>query len=286
MAVPHAPAGVRDRGVYKAAREAGVINHVAPRIEISTNLNLPVWRAKATGHQSDEWILAALAYGFPIQYQGPPCFKPVSLYNHLSATRHADTIRKYISKETEMGALHGPYDTPPFTPWMVVSPKMTREKPDSKERKVIVDLSYPDGGLNAHIQPHIFNEEEAIDQLPTTEYAFSAIARMCPGEVQLAVIDLSRAYCQFPVPPTDWPLLGIYYDHEYYFDGRIPFGARMSSYAMQSIAGFITRALEVMDIVSFMYLDDIVIIAASRPPGSRAQGTAPREARHMAQHSA
>ena len=133
---------------------------------------------------------------------------------------------------------------------------MTREKPDSQERRVIVDLSYPDGGINKYIKPRTFNDRPVSHQLPTVEHAVLAIAQVCPGDVHLAVIDLSRAYRQFPVPPTDWPLLGIYLDNQYYFDGSIPFGGRMSSFAMQSVAQFIIRALVALKIKAFMYLDD------------------------------
>ena len=168
-----------------------------------------------------------------------------------------------------MGALHGPFQGPPFTPWMAVSPLMTREKPDSRDRRVIVDLSYPDGGVNKHITPHMFNQRPAVHNLPTMENAVAAIATQCPGEVYLSVIDLSRAYRQFPVPPSDWPLLVIYFDGAYYFDGRIPFRARLSSFAMQSVARFITRALAAQKVTSFMYLDDIILIAASHSRAAR-----------------
>ena len=56
-----------------------------------------------------------------------------------------------------------------------------------------------------------FNGKPANHNLPTVEDAVSAITTMCPRGVHLAVIDLSRAYHQFPVSPTDWPLLAIFF---------------------------------------------------------------------------
>ena len=106
-----------------------------------------------TGHSDDGWILDGLKFGFHIQYRGPPRYNTEPTYNHSSAVQHPDTIRRYIAKETELGALHGPYDAPPFTPWMTISPLMTRQKPDSLERRVIVDLSYPEGGSTPSL-PH------------------------------------------------------------------------------------------------------------------------------------
>ena len=225
--------------LYDVTRSAGGPNHVAPRIMIPTDLKVEEWDRHATGHPQDAWLLDAVRFGFPIQYLGPPRMNTPTGYNHSSANSHAAAVTAYINKETKMGALYGPFDQPPFIPWMCVSPLMTRQKPDSQERRVIVDLSYPDGGVNKCIAPHVFNGHTAVHQLPTIEHAVLAIAKACPGETHLAVIDLSRAYRQFPVPPTDWPLLGIYFNGKYFFDGRIPFGARMSSFAMQSVADFI-----------------------------------------------
>ena len=255
--------GLEAARLYDITRSAKYMNHAGPKQLIKTSLVVEEWDRRATGHADDCWILGSIRYGFPIQYSGPPILETPTHYNHPSANKHADAIREYIRKETSMGALYGPFSAPPFTPWMAVSPLMTREKPDSTERRVIVDLSYPNGGINKFISPHTFNGQPAMHQLPTVDHVVKVIAQMCPGRTQLAVIDLSRAYRQFPVPPTDWPLLGISFEGAIYFDGRIPFGARMSSFAMQSVAGFITRALAKLGIKSFMYLDDIIMISNS-----------------------
>ena len=262
LEVPENPAKL-----YDCARSAAASNGPPPYIR--TDLNIEQWRLKATGHSDDEWILDAIQHGFPVQYKGPPMYGKVASYNHPSATQHPETIRSYIAKEVKMGALYGPFSQPPFTPWFNVSPLMTREKPDSTERRVIVDLSYPEGGVNAHIEHHMFNGNPVSHNLPTVENAVQAIAQSAPGDVHLAVIDLSRAYQQFPVPPTDWPLLGIFFEGAYFWDGRIPFGARMSSFSMQSVASFITRAAAKFGARTFMYLDDIILVAHSASMAAR-----------------
>ena len=255
---PSLPPDLAD--MYEQAIEARSKDDPGIRPIINTALRLDEWEACRTGHDDDDWILDAIRHGFPIQFTGPPCYDPPLLYNHASALTHDKTIKDYIRKETAHGALLGPFDSPPFTPWMVFSPLMTREKPDSQERRVIVDLSYPGGGVNKHIHPHIFNGRPAVHNLPTIETAVTAINKLCPGDITMAVIDLSRAYRQFPVPPTDWPLLGIQYNGDYFCDARLPFGARLSSFAMQSVAQFLLRALEAKGTTAFMYLDDLIII--------------------------
>ena len=255
--------------IYEDVRSKGAPNHSGARRYIKTGLNIQEWVGRTTAHDDDAWIIDSIKYGFPIQYAGPPKYDPAPLYNHSSATNYANVIKEYVKKETSLGALHGPFDGPPFIPWIVVSPLMTRQKPDSRERRVIVDLSYPDGGVNKFIAPHVFNNRPASHNLPTVDDAVRAIAKMCPGDIRLAVIDLSRAYRQFPVSPSDWPLLVIYFEGQYFCDGRIPFGARMSSFAMQSVARFILRAMAAQGITAFMYLDDILIISTSSTTATR-----------------
>ena len=148
----HLPKALAD--MYEAERCSHQQNHEAAKITVATSLNIPDWDQSATGHKDDEWILGAVRYGFPIQYSGPSQYETIPLYNQSSAKAHANVVCEYIRKETQPGTLHGPFDAPPFVPWMFTSPLMTREKPDSKERRVIVDLSYPDGGVNQHIHPH------------------------------------------------------------------------------------------------------------------------------------
>ena len=257
---PHREVDKETAYVYDVVRASGRHNHEQAKILLPTALNIDGWKQEATGHPQDPLIMQGIQFGFPIQYCGPPQYTQGATPNHASARNHQSHIRKYVQEETRHGALEGPFSAPPFTPWCVVSPLMSREKAGSTDRRIIVDLSFPDGGVNKYIQPHIFNGEEATHNLPTIESAVDTISHMCPGQVTMAVVDLSRAYRQFPVSPLDWPLLGISVDNEYFFDRRMPFGARMSSFTMQTLADFVVRALNVRGIKAHMYLDDIIVV--------------------------
>ena len=246
--------------IYDAVRSSSRHNHEACRIPLPTALNIEAWEREGRDHPQDEMVIEGIKFGFPIQYCGPPQYQAADCPNHASAKRFPVQIQNYIDEEVAHGALEGPFNGPPFTPWWVTSPLMTREKTDSEDRRIIVDLSFPDGGINKHILPHVFNGREATHNLPTIELAVAAIAAMCPGTIQMAVVDLSRAYRQLAVSPLDWPLLGIRVGGAHYFDRRLPFGARMSSYTMQMAADFIIRAIRRRKICAYMYLDDIVII--------------------------
>ena len=251
----------QDAEIYEAARRAAEGRATPPRIDHTTSLKTDTWERESTNHPADDIVIRGIKFGFSTQYAGPPILGPTSSYNHKSAMEYPADVDNYVARETRDGALSGPYTKPPFVPWFVSSPIMTREKSGGDGRRIIVDLSYPDGGVNLHIAPHVFDGRDAVHNLPTIDSAVATIAATPPGDVCMAVIDLSRAYRQFPVAPLDWPILGIFWKGAWSFDKRLPFGCRMSSFAMQSIAEFIVRALHVRKVNTHMYLDDIVIIS-------------------------
>ena len=141
---------------------------------------------------------------------------------------------------------------------------MTRPKSEEGKRRVIVDLSYPEGGgggVNQYIQPHQYNGNEVQHALPTISDLLDTIREVGMQHARMAVIDISRAYRHFPVCPLDWPLLVLAHNGEYYFDRATPFGARISSFVMQMAADFVVRALAAKGISSLMYLDDLIIVS-------------------------
>ena len=247
--------------LYDRALQARLAGHPPPRVDSYTTLNIQQWRAASTGHRDDELVLHGIQFGFSLQYKGPPRYGTSAAYNHASATNYPSHVTQYFKSEAQHGALEGPFAKPPFVPWFYTSPMMTREKAETDERRIIVDLSYPEGGVNAHIAPHRFNGKEVSHTLPTIESAVSSLAAMCPGDIHMSVIDLSRAYRHFPVDPLDWPLLGLQWHNTWAFDRRLPFGARMSPFVMQKAADFIIRALTVNKTIGHMYLDDIILLS-------------------------
>ena len=63
--------------------------------------------------------------------------------NHPSAEKFPDHVEHYLKEEISHKAIIGPFDKPPIP--LHTSPFMTREKSDSTNRRVIVDLSWPKG---------------------------------------------------------------------------------------------------------------------------------------------
>ena len=101
--------------------------------------------------------------------------------------------------------------------------------------------------------------------LPTVQAVVEEVRRAGQG-VTLFTVDVHRAYKNFRAWPLDWPLLNIIWQSQegetcHYLDTAMPFGSKLSSLYFQRAANFITRVLAKKGIKSFMYLDDLIVIA-------------------------
>ena len=136
-----------------------------------------------------------LEFGFPVGYMGnqPPDTKAT---NHSSATNFPQHVDKFIRTELEHQAIMGPFEHSPFSPWYRTNPLMTRPKRDSQDRRVILDLSYPEGAsVNAQIPSQSLLNATFKLRLPTPKQLADRIMTLGPG-CHLFKIDLSRAYRQ------------------------------------------------------------------------------------------
>ena len=65
--------------------------------------------------------------------------------NHMGARDHTKEVQDYLEEEIRRGAVIGPFESNPFKVPIQISPLNTREKKGSEERRIILDLSCPDG---------------------------------------------------------------------------------------------------------------------------------------------
>ena len=210
-----------------------------------------------------ENVLDFVRYGFPTGYAGPTS-DTVNVPNHPSAVDFPTYIQEFIDKELSLKGLIGPYDQPPFQPWCHVSPLMSRKKGDTDKHRVITDMTYPtESSVNAYIVKNGVYGFKCEHNLPTVDSLAGDLREMGRGTF-LSTIDVSRAYKNFLSDPLDWPLLCFQWNDEYFCDLSMPFGARASSFHMQSVANCITDILALQGINSFMYLDDLVILSPDR----------------------
>lgn len=110
---------------YNAIKSKNCLNFLGAKITIKSALNLSRWEEELHSYHDREIC----------QVQD----------NHFSGRQHLPHVRKFISSELQHEAIIGPFSSPPFQPWTRVSPILTRPKKDSKDRRIIIDLSFPKG---------------------------------------------------------------------------------------------------------------------------------------------
>lgn len=172
--------------LYDAVKSFNLPNFLGARKTVPSELKLKNWERELSSYHDRE-ICYFLRYGWPVGYhlQKPPVSAPE---NHPSARNYPKHLRQYIETELSHRAIVGPFKSVPFTPWTRLSPLMTRPKRDSDKRRVIVDMSFPEGeAVNDGIKitsiygrdttytlPSIQDLAALIQQAPSTAWVWKA----------------------------------------------------------------------------------------------------------------
>ena len=245
---------------YEIVSKTGLPNFMSARIPLFHGLNIPAWRYALhnTNYQKASELCDMLDFGFPLGFEGSfqdliPTFR-----NHPSAINHPETIEEYLRTEYSLLAMAGPFDTPPFKPFMI-SPMMTRPKNSSETsvRRTIVDLSWPpEHGINAFIPKDTFLGCDYKVQLPKVDDLVEKIT-MSEKPCYIYVRDLMRAYRQLRICPLSYPLMGLKYKGSYWFDTSVAFGLKTGSRHCQEVTNAISHIMTSHGYQSLNYLDDI-----------------------------
>ena len=160
-------------------------------------------------------------------------------------------------KKKKFGAILGPYDTCPLDN-MHFSPFLTREKPGAPHRRVIVDLSYPEGfSVNAGVDSDKYLDTPFILTLPTIDNITQKVKENGKGSF-LYKIDLSRAFRHIKIDPKDYNLLGLQISNEIFYDSCLPFGFKHGSAIFQRISDSIRYIMNSLGFKVTNYIDDII----------------------------
>ena len=249
--------------IYSTINATGLPNHLGARLELKSGLNLEVWDELLDGYH-DNKLCDCLRYGFPVGYtlDAPPT--PVHK-NHTSALDYPDHVRRFITQELSLGGLLGPFTAPPFTPWTHTAPIMTRPKKQSMARRVILDLSYPEGrGVNAGITKNCLEGKPHTYTLPSVQDLTDHVTRL-GSEAYAWKADLARAYMQLRVDVGDTPLLGLCFDGMYFLQLCPSFGCRLSGSACQRTTNAVVYLMRKAGYWSQAYLDDFCGAALTYP---------------------
>lgn len=148
--------------LYQRVKEYDLPNCIGAKIPIDSGLKVERWVVLLQDYHDNE-LCHFLAYGWPLGFYSDVLPKTV-LKNHPSAVEFPRHIEEFLSTELKFRAIEGPVTAPPFKPWYRISPLMTRPKKGSLQRRVIVDLSYPEGsavntGINTAQYMHSTNNK-------------------------------------------------------------------------------------------------------------------------------
>ena len=245
-------------------------NFAQARCTVPSALNIGEWRRRLAGYR-DTHLADYLQYGWPVNFDRLSPLWP-TYKNHPSATQHEADVDHYIHTELGHRALLGPFRGPP-TSFFHLSPLMTRPKKDSVYRRVIMDLSWPDGAaVNDGVDQVDYIDGPATIKLPTAEFMVQRILALGPG-AWLYKTDLARGYRQLRVDPLDWPLLGFRHKDQWFMDICPPFGLRSSAMCMQRTTEAISFMHEKEGYCTRPYLDDFGGAEADRETADRALST-------------
>ena len=236
--------------------ETGKANIDGERIPVKTGWNLPYLEQQLCNYHDKE-IVQLLKYGFPIEFDNNQEYDDTIHPNHKGATNYPDYIDAYIQKELNKGTLIGPFEHNPFGKRAKFSPMNTRDKRESTDKRIIMDLSFPNGkSVNNGINKDKYRNKSVSLTLPNI---FDLVDKvMCIGrKAKMFKRDLTGAFKQIPVCIGEIHLLGFVHRHKYYFDITLPQGLSNSCYICQRVTDMLMYIYSLQGFEGINYLDDL-----------------------------
>ena len=240
--------------IHEIVKETGKPNFMQARIPVKSQLNVEVWE-KLLKNYWDQQLLQLLRFGFPLDFN-----RNRQLHceggNHSSATEYPKDVDAYIQEETSYGAILGPFKENPIKN-SHTSPFMTRNKPNSDRRRVIIDLSWPIGAsVNSGIDKDTYLGTPFALTFPTVDVITDELKRIGRGAL-LYKIDVSRAFRHVRIDPGDYDLLGLHW-RDAYMDTCLPFGTGHGSQISQRLSDAVRHVMHQKGFCIIDYIDDYV----------------------------
>ena len=240
--------------------ESGIPNVFGIREKVRSNWNVELFRSLIADYE-DKQVVEFLKFGFPMSREdGFPDPTP-NVHNHKGATEFPGSVDSYLQKEIQLGATLGPFDIPPFMNRIGISPISTQEKRTKHERRIILDLSFPNGtSVNDGIDKNYYCGELVNLKYPTVDTLAErivALRKQDPsGTILLWKRDMSRSFRQLPLCPRDISLIGMRWRNKLFFDRCMPMGLRSAALACQRVTSAVSYIHRNMGHWSINYLDD------------------------------
>ena len=239
---------------YHIVKNSGFYNHQQARILLESQLNSIMWEE----YLQDYWdwqLVQYIKFGFPLDV-APHAELFCDFSNHKSATLFPSHVNTYLQEEKGFKAIYGPFNEKPFER-LHCSPFITREKPDSENRRVIVDLSWPKGNsVNDFVNSDEYMGTKFMLTFPSIDDITAQIIRLGHGCL-LYKVDISRAFRHIKVDPSEYDKLGLNWEG-FYFDSCLPFGFKHGSKIFQRTSDAVKYIMSNQNYDIINYIDDLI----------------------------
>jgi hypothetical protein len=249
-------------------------------VPVCTSLNAALFWKLAITHEHPNplavfQLILHIQKGFPIGITHSSPQPRTTLIKNLPSI--VPPLHSWVDAhmQAEVAALRraGPFQQAPF-PNFVLSPiGLVPKRLDPNSFRVIHHLSWPrlrpERSINHHVHPDFVHI-----QLQSFEEALSNIIELRRSGAQqifLAKVDIKSAYRLLGVQASDWPLLGMHWKGQLYFDKVLPMGLSSSCKHWERVATLAQWiAKKQINIQRLLhYIDDFLMLATSREEGSR-----------------
>ena len=236
--------------------ETGHPNFLAAKVLLPSRFNFN-YLERVLEYYPDKIIIELLKYGFPLAHNGKSGSKSIPK-NHKGARNYPSQMEEMLKKEVQQHAVIGPFDKSPFGTETYLSPLNLVPKKDSSKRRLILDLSYPEGNsINDGIRKDEYLGVEEKLTLPSVDQLTEQIAKIGRG-ARVFKIDLVRGYRQFYICPSAINWLGYMYKGKFYFDCTLSMGSRSSARCCERVTSAVVFIFKTKyGHFAINYLDDI-----------------------------
>ncbi len=202
--------------------------------------------------------MASLNLGVDLGFQGDRSRIQIGP-NLESAHDHPDAIEDNIANDLANGRRKGPYTLLPL-PAFYSNPLGVVFKKGKPKPRVVHHLSWPRTAESTSVNASILDFPVALDAFDRALEKVKQIGAGC----YMSKIDIESAYRCIPVRPEDWPLLGLEWKGNFYFDIVMQFGITSATAIFEwysSAAQYIAaRSCAVKHMVH--YVDDFMLLNA------------------------
>ena len=197
-----------------------------------------------------------MKFGWPINHDGKQYSNSIC-DNWKGTNLHSSQVKKYLETELRYKLVIGPFKSNPFVQDIGISPLHTRDKKDSAEKRIILDLSFPEGSaVNDGIDKTIYLGVKVDWDLPMVDTLANIMITKGVGSL-LFKRDLKHYYRQIFVDPGDIPKLWYQFDSCLYFDATLPMGMTSLCYVTQRVLNAISFLMEKAGYSCVNYIDDL-----------------------------